>query len=121
MTDLPLLARRTDAAQLSGAVSNSQTRLTAFKATFVVLVVVSGVWMIGLASVLFGIEALDTGSQETTTIAEGAIYAAAFVLILGLNMAFIAPGLLMLQPVRLWKLIIARWKALTPRQHFRGT
>lgn len=76
--------------------------------------------MIGLGAVLYSLEALDTGSQETTSVAEGAIYTAAFILILGLNMAFIAPGLLMLQPVRLWRVIRGQWKALTPRQHFRG-
>jgi hypothetical protein len=86
----------------------------------VVLVAVAGIWMIGLGAVLYSLQSLDTGSQETTTIAEGTVYAAAFALILGLNMAFIAPGLLMLQPVRLWRLWRGQWKALTPRQYFRG-
>jgi len=76
--------------------------------------------MIGLGAVLYSLQSLYSGSQETTTIAEGAVYVAAFALILGLNMAFIAPGLLMLQPVRLWQLWRGHWKALTPRQHFRG-
>ncbi|KAF8321602.1 hypothetical protein DL93DRAFT_2072348 [Clavulina sp. PMI_390] len=107
-------------AHLSGAVSNSQTRITAFKATFVVLVAVAGIWMIGLGAVLYSLESFSAGAQETTTVAEGAIYAAAFVLILGLNMAFIAPGLLMLQPTRLLRVTIGQWKALTPRQHFRA-
>lgn len=109
-----------DSAQLSGSVSNSETRLTAFRATFVVLIVAAGVWMIGLGAILFSLQALDTGSGATTSVAEGAIYTAAFILVLGLNLAFIAPGLLLLQPVRLWKLGMAQWRALTPRQHFRG-
>lgn len=77
--------------------------------------------MIGLGAILFSLQSLDVGSQETTTVAEGAIYTAAFILVLGLNFAFIAPGMLLLQPVRLWRVWFARWKALTPRQHFRGT
>jgi hypothetical protein len=53
-------------------------------------------------------------------VADGSIYMSALALVIVLNVAVIFPGLLLLQPVRLWHLRRAEKEALTPRQTFRG-
>jgi calcium permeable stress-gated cation channel len=37
-----------------------------------------------------------------------------------ISLAVISPALLLLQPVRLWRVLRAERQALTPRQRFRG-
>lgn len=90
------------------------------KATFYVTVVVAGAWLVGISSVLFSINAFKNDSGATHSVSRGAIYIAAFCTCLGLLSAFIAPGLLLLQPVRLFRVMRAQWRAITPRQTFRG-
>ncbi|KAF8334005.1 uncharacterized protein EI90DRAFT_3050622 [Cantharellus anzutake] len=108
------------AAKFSGSVSNSGTRLMALKATFYIMVVIAGVWLIGISSILFSINSFKNGSGETRSLSTGAIYIAAFCMCIGIYAAFIAPGLLLLQPLRLLRVLRARWKAITPRQTFRA-
>jgi len=54
-------------------------------------------------------------------VASGSIYIGAFLLALVLSVAIIAPGLLMLQPIRAWRLLRAEKRAITPRQRFRAS
>ena len=90
------------------------------KATFYVITLIGGVWLIGIGAILFSVDAFVTGSGETTSVSEGLVYMAGFVLTLAISSAFIVPGLLLLQPERLWRIGRAAWKAVTPRQRFRG-
>lgn len=108
------------AARYSGAVSVSVARLKAFKAVFWVFVIVAGIWIVTAGSLLIGSRALDDGNDATSSIASGSVTTAIFLLIILLNIAIIAPGLLLLQPIRLWKLWKAKKRARTPRQLFRG-
>ncbi|KAG8742653.1 hypothetical protein FRC10_001136 [Ceratobasidium sp. 414] len=108
------------AARYAGAISVSATRFRAFKATFYVLVFVATAWIIAVGALIFGLHAFDTSTARAGTVADGATYIAVLLMVIVLNAAVIAPGLLMLQPVRLWKVWRARRKAVTPRQHFRA-
>ncbi|KAG8822531.1 hypothetical protein FRC17_009553 [Serendipita sp. 399] len=108
------------AASQSGAVSVTAVRIKAFKAVFWVIVIVSGIWIVAAASILFGAHALDTQQREAPTIANGTIAMAIFLLFITINIAIIVPGLLLLQPVRLWKMHRRKKRALTPRQQFRA-
>ncbi|KAG9103614.1 hypothetical protein FRC06_009388, partial [Ceratobasidium sp. 370] len=108
------------AARYTGAISVSAARFRAFKATFYVFVFVATAWIIAVGALIFGLRAFDTSTARTRTVANGATYIAVLLMVMVLNAAVIAPGLLMLQPVRLWKVWRARRKAVTPRQHFRA-
>ncbi|CAG7846308.1 SubName: Full=Uncharacterized protein {ECO:0000313/EMBL:CCA69647.1} [Serendipita indica DSM 11827] len=108
------------AARHSGSVSVTVVRIKAFKAVFWVIVIVAGVWLVAAASLLFGAHALDQRSNEAPSIANGSIAVALLLLLITINIAIIVPGLLLLQPVRLWKQYRRKKKAVTPRQHFRA-
>ncbi|CAE6431762.1 unnamed protein product [Rhizoctonia solani] len=108
------------AARLSGPASISAERLRAFKATFYVLTFVATAWIIAAGALIFGIEAFDARSQRPRTVANGTTYIAVLLLVIVLNVAVIAPGLQMLQPIRAWKMYQAKRKAITPRQRFRA-
>ena len=114
------LAAIRKAARYSGAVSVSVARLKAFKAVFWVFVIVAGIWIVTAGSLIVGLRGLDNGINASSSIANGSVTTAIFLLIILLNIAIIAPGLLLLQPVRLWKLWKAKKRARTPRQLFRG-
>lgn len=108
------------AARSSGATSVSAARLKGFKATFYVLTFVATVWIVAVGALIFGMEAFDTSTERTRTVANGTTYIAVLLMVIILNMAVIAPGLQMLRPVRLWKMYQAKERAITPRQRFRG-
>lgn len=87
---------------------------------FYVLLGVAGIWLFATGAILFSINAFSVGLDETSAVANGAIYMSAFALVLVLNVAVIFPGLLLLQPIRLLKVLRAEKAAITPRQRFRG-
>lgn len=105
---------------LSRTVSVSGSQLLQFKTMFYVLLGVAGIWLFATGAILFSINALSIGLDETSAVANGAIYMSAFALVLVLNVAIIFPGLLLLQPIRLLKVMRAERVAVTPRQRFRG-
>jgi hypothetical protein len=108
------------AAYHSGAVSVTVVRIKAFKAVFWVIVIVGGMWVVVAGSLLFGAHSLDTESGTATSVANGSIATALFLLLITINLAIIVPGLLLLQPVRLWRMYRREKRAITPRQHFRA-
>ena len=91
-----------------------------FKLTFFILTVVAAVWLIAVGALLFAAQAFSAHTLTSRTVANGSIYMSALAMVLVLNVAVIFPALLMLQPVRLWRLTRAEKDALTPRQGFRG-
>ncbi|KAH9858076.1 hypothetical protein C2E23DRAFT_718443 [Lenzites betulinus] len=105
---------------ITRTVSVSGSHLIMFKTTFYLLLGVGGVWLFTTGAILFSIGALSTNVARSQTVADGAIYMSAFALVLILNVAIIFPGLLLLQPIRLWKVIRAERVAVTPRQRFRA-
>ncbi|RPD82440.1 hypothetical protein L226DRAFT_528605 [Lentinus tigrinus ALCF2SS1-7] len=102
------------------AVSVSGSQLILFKTVFWLFTIVAGVWLFVAGAVLFSMRALSTNSGVTKSLANGAIYMSVFAMALVLNVAIIFPGLLLLQPIRLWQVIRAERAAVTPRQRFRA-
>jgi calcium permeable stress-gated cation channel len=106
--------------RFDGHVSMSGTRLVTFKAIFFTLTIIAGIWLMAVGAVLFAVESFQSRRNVTKTIANGSIIMTAFALALISNVAIVSPGLLLLQPYRLWKVIRAEKSAITPRQRFRG-
>ena len=94
--------------------------MTAFRTTFVVLALLGGVWLTAIGAVLYAVNTSHYGGAGRT-IADGSILMTVLALALIINAAIVAPGLLMLQPFRLWRVARNERRAITPRQRFRGT
>lgn len=103
------------------SVSLSQSRARVFKSTFYIFTLIAGVWLFTAGSIIFALHAFDVGLGETEAIANGLIYMSPLALALILVVWFIFPGLLLLQPLRLWRVTLLEKDAITPRQRFRGT
>jgi hypothetical protein len=110
----------TAAADHSSLISVSGSQLSAFKATFFLLTIVSALWVVAVGSVLFAMGAFSAGSGRAETVAHGSIYVGAFILAIVINVAIISPALLLLQPHRVWRIWRNERAAITPRQRFRG-
>jgi hypothetical protein len=91
-----------------------------FKVTFFVLTVVGTLWTLAIGAILFAMQAINTNTGITQSLANGAIYMSTFTLALILNVAVIIPACLVLQPFQLWAVVRAEKHAITPRQNFRG-
>lgn len=112
-------------AHVRGSVSVSGTQLFVFKTMFYVLVGIAAIWLITVGALIYSLQAFnDAGAGgtdgRTESVANGAIYMAILALSVVFACAIIFPGLLLLQPVRLWKVLKAERSAVTPRQRFRG-
>lgn len=110
----------TGSGQLIATVSLSSCRLTAFKAVFYALLLVGTVWLCTAGVMLFTFGAFSTGVNESLTVADGAVYMGAFAAALLLTVAIVVPACLLLQPMRLWRVLRDEKAAVTPRQRFRG-
>lgn len=108
-----------DIARFSGHISVSGSQLTAFRTTFVLLTVMGGVWLTAVGAVLYAVNAFQEGGAGKT-VADGSILMTVLALALIINVAIVAPGLLMLQPFRLWRVVRNERRVITPRQRFRG-
>lgn len=91
-----------------------------FKTVFWMFTLVAAVWFFATGAIVFAMQSLVTDSGVTTSFANGIIYVSVFALVLVLTVAIVFPGLLLLQPIRLWKVRRAEKVAITPRQRFRG-
>lgn len=87
---------------------------------FYIIIAIAAIWLFTIGAVSFAFGAFDTTSQESVTVANGAIYLSVLAMAMVLNVAVIVPGLLLLQPMHLWRVIRAERDAMTPRQRFRG-
>ena len=105
---------------MSNSVSVSGGHLVIFKAIFCILTIVATVWMFAAGSVIFAMRSFNTKVAVAASIANGAIYMSAFATMLVVTIAIVFPALLMIQPLRLWKVTRAEKGAVTPRQRFRG-
>lgn len=117
---LPFLHSSADAAKVQGSVSISGGQLLTFKITFFALTVVAGLFLITVGALIFALHAFSEGSGVASSVANGSIYIMVLCLALIINLAIIIPGLLLLQPTRLWRVLRAEKQAVTPRQRFRG-
>ncbi|KAJ7696606.1 hypothetical protein B0H17DRAFT_1053875 [Mycena rosella] len=105
---------------IRGSVSVSGGQLFVFKAMFYILVGIGAIWLVTVGALIYTLQAFNTGSGKTETVANGSIYMSILALSLIFTVAIIFPGLLLLQPVRLWHVLRAEKHALTPRQRFRA-
>ena len=87
---------------------------------FYVVVFVAVIGLVAAGALLFAFGALSRGTRTSKTVADGSIYIAILVLAIIINIAIVSPGLLMLQPLHLRKVLRAERTARTPRQRFRG-
>jgi hypothetical protein len=107
-------------ANIHGSVSISGGQLMVFKATFFILTSVAAIWLIAVGALLFALRAFTFNSQVSQSVANGSIYMSILALSIVVNVAIIFPALLLLQPIRLWRVLRAERQAVTPRQRFRG-
>jgi calcium permeable stress-gated cation channel len=110
------------ASELRGSISISGGRLQSFRATFYFLAVVCALWIIAVGALLFGIRAFseDSESARPRSVASGSVYMSVLAMAVILQVAIIFPGLLILQPMTLWRVTRKEKYAITPRQRFRG-
>lgn len=105
---------------IHGSTSRSGNQVFAFRITFYILATLVTIWLTGIGGILFALQAFSAGSNETRSIANGAVYMTVLALTIVINLTIIVPGVLMLQPLRLWNILKAERQAVTPRQRFRG-
>lgn len=115
-----MLFHLTDSSQLRNTVSLSGMQMATFKTVFYILAIVGSVWLFTVGAVLFAFGAFSTSTSESPVVADGAVYMSAFAMVVIVNLAIIFPALLLLQPVRLWRVLRDEKAAVTPRQRFRG-
>ncbi|KAJ7145847.1 hypothetical protein C8R44DRAFT_655846 [Mycena epipterygia] len=107
-------------AHIRGSVSVSGGQLFVFKAMFYILVAIGAIWLVTVGALVYTLQAFNSGPDKSETVANGSIYMSILALSLVFTVAIIFPGLLLLQPVRLWHVLRAEKHALTPRQRFRA-
>lgn len=95
--------------------------MLAVKLVFYTITVVVAAFTITAGALLFALEAFSHGVDIAKTVATGCVYMSAFAFVLIINVAVLFPGLMLLQPLRLWSVLHSEQDAVTPRQRFRGT
>ncbi|KAG2120632.1 uncharacterized protein F5147DRAFT_662683 [Suillus discolor] len=108
------------AAGWSGVVSVSGVRMLAVKLVFYTITVVVAAVTITAGALLFALEAFSHGVDIAKTVATGCVYMSVFAFVLIINVAVLFPGLMLLQPLRLWSVLHSEQDAVTPRQRFRA-
>jgi hypothetical protein len=91
------------------------------KLVFYTMTVMVAAFTITAGALLFASEAFRREVGIVKTVATGCVYMSAFAFVLVINVAVLFPGLMLLQPVRLWSVLHSEQDAVTPRQRFRGT
>ncbi|KAJ3750872.1 hypothetical protein DFH05DRAFT_1468929 [Lentinula detonsa] len=107
-------------ANIRGSASVSGGQLLVFKTTFFFMTVVVGLLLITIGGLLFAMEEFSAGTTPSKAVANGSIYMTVLAMTMILQIAIIFPGLLLLQPHRLWNVVRAEKNAITPRQRFRS-
>ncbi|WWD00248.1 hypothetical protein V866_007157 [Kwoniella sp. B9012] len=100
-------------------ISRSHQRFLAHRAVFYLLLWITVVWTVLVAALEFAVQGFAMNVQEARTVGDGAVFSTWFVLVLLLNLAFVLPALYLLQPLRGFKYLQQKKKAMTPRQKYR--
>ncbi|KAF9270732.1 hypothetical protein L218DRAFT_952811 [Marasmius fiardii PR-910] len=108
------------ASEIRATVSVSAGQLQKFRATFYFLAIVSALWLVTVGALLFGIQAFSNDNDPARAVANGSIYMSAVVMAVVVQVAIILPGILILQPMTLWRVTRQEKYAITPRQRFRA-
>nr|GAT60500.1 predicted protein [Mycena chlorophos] len=106
--------------QIRGSASVSGTQLFVFQTMFYILVGIGAIWLITVGALIYTLQAFNSDGSQTSSVADGSIYMAILALSLVFTVAIIFPGLLLLQPRRLYRVLRAQRRAVTPRQRFRA-
>ncbi|KAG1766395.1 hypothetical protein EDD22DRAFT_878114 [Suillus occidentalis] len=117
LTALTIVKR---AAGWSGVVSVSGVQMLKVKLVFYTITVVVAPFTITAGALLFASEAFSLEVNIAKTVATGCVYMSAFAFVLVINVAVLFPGLMLLQPFRLWGVLHSEQDAVTPRQRFRA-
>ena len=107
-------------ARLVGTISVSAGQRIVIKAMFYMIVCVAVIGLITASVILYAFGALSEGTRRSKTVADGSIYIAILLLAIVINVAPTSSALLMLQPLRLRRILSAEKATKTPRQRFRG-
>ncbi|KAL0068549.1 hypothetical protein AAF712_004264 [Marasmius tenuissimus] len=109
------------ASEIRASISVSAGQLHNFKVTFFFLAIASALWIVAVGALLFGIQAFSNDKDGAArSVADGSVYMAAIAMAVVLQVAIIFPGLLILQPIKLWRVTRQEKYAVTPRQRFRA-
>ena len=84
------------------------------------VVSIAVIGLVTAGALLYAFGALSQGVRRSETVADGSIYIGILLLAIVINIAMTSPALLMLQPLRLRRVLSAEKAAKTPRQRFRG-
>ncbi|CCL98103.1 uncharacterized protein FIBRA_00097 [Fibroporia radiculosa] len=106
--------------QLVRTVSLSGSQLFIFKAVFYVATLAGGAALFTAGALLFAMHSFSDHIGDTLSVADGIIYMSVLAMLMILTVAVVFPGLLLLQPVRLWRVLRAEKEAVTSRQRFRA-
>ena len=101
-------------------ISVSAGQRIVIKAMFYMIVAISVIGLVVAGALLYAFGALSQGTRRGETVADGTIYIAILLLAIVINVAIISPALLLLQPLRLRRVLSAEKAAKSPRQRFRG-
>ncbi|KAF7297179.1 MPN domain-containing protein [Mycena indigotica] len=107
-------------AHIRGSASVSGTQLFVFQTMFYILVGIGAIWLVTVGALIYTLQAFNSDGQQTASVADGSIFMAILALSLVFTVAIIFPGLLLLQPFRLYRVLRAQGRAVTPRQRFRA-
>ncbi|KZT74967.1 hypothetical protein DAEQUDRAFT_659370 [Daedalea quercina L-15889] len=106
--------------QLLPSVSLSGSQLLMFKTVFYVITVVGGIAFFTAGAVLFAMHSWSIDIGDSASVADGIIYMSVLALLVLLVAAVIFPGVLLLQPIRLIRVVRHEKEAVTSRQRFRA-
>ncbi|KAF8628209.1 hypothetical protein AX15_003997 [Amanita polypyramis BW_CC] len=102
-----------------GYISISASQLFSFKFTFFSAVMAT-IWLVLVGALLFSLQAFSIDKTEAISMADGSISTGVLMLAIVTSFVIISPGLLLLQPKHILRVIWAQRDAVTPRQRFRG-
>ncbi|KAI9511899.1 hypothetical protein F5148DRAFT_974431 [Russula earlei] len=108
-------------ARVVGTISVSAGQHTVMRAMFYMVVFVTLIGFVAAGALLYSFGALSQGTRGSETVADGSIYIATLLLAIVINVAITSPALLLLQPLRLRRVLREERAAKTPRQRFRAT
>jgi hypothetical protein len=108
-------------ARLVETISISAGQRIVIKAMFYVVICVGVIGLATSGALLYAFGALSRGTRVSETVADGYAYITILVLAIIIILSATYPALLVLQPLRLRRVLRAERAAKTPRQRFRGT
>ncbi|KAI0299794.1 hypothetical protein BC826DRAFT_1090413 [Russula brevipes] len=108
-------------ARLVGTISVAAGQRIVIKAMFYMIVFIAVIGLVAAGALLYAFDALSRGTRVSKTVADGSVNIAILLLAIVINIAITSPALLMLQPLRLRRILHAERVAKTPRQRFRAT